>query len=615
MEGVLLQATIYLAAAVIAVPVAARLGFGSVLGYLAAGVIIGPVLGLVGGETEDLQHFAEFGVALMLFLIGLEVEPRALWAMRSRLVGLGGLQIALTSALVAAGAALLGLGWRASVATGFILAMSSTAIVMQTLTERRLLRTGGGRSAFAVLLAQDIVVIPILALMPLLASPDLSMGALGEGEQVILDRTLPGWVVTLSTLGLAAAVFVVGVYLTRPLFHFIHRARLGEMYTAFALLIVIGTALLMELVGLSPALGTFMAGVVLANSEFRHELEADIAPFKGLLLGLFFITVGAGADLGLMASMPLTILSLAAGIMALKAAILLALGRVFGLRLGDLRLFTLSLAQAGEFGFVLLSFSLAQGVLQQQTAQTLLAAITVTMMLAPLGFIANAWLARRARRGRGDRTAEADAVEPVGPVIIAGVGRFGQTVNRLVQSVGLEAVVLDNDIRMVQLMRRFGYRAFFGDPTRPDLLQAAGLDDARILVVSLDGADKVTALVAHARRQRPDLYIIARAYDRAHVFRLYTAGADKIVREVFDSSVRAGRYVLERSGFTNYESAEAARTFYHLDREGLRALAELWDPDIPISRNDAYIARARELESDLETEMLELRERSERSDA
>ena len=460
MEGVLLQATIYLAAAVIAVPVAARLGFGSVLGYLAAGILIGPVLGLVGGETEDLQHFAEFGIALMLFLIGLEVEPRALWAMRSRLVGLGGLQIALTAALIAAGAAALGLGWRAAVAIGFILAMSSTAIVMQTLTERRLLRTGGGRSAFAVLLAQDIVVIPLLALMPLLASPDLSMGALGEGDRVILNRTLPGWVVTLSTLGLAAAVFVVGVYLTRPLFHFIHRARLGEMYTAFALLIVVGTALLMELVGLSPALGTFMAGVVLANSEFRHELEADIEPFKGLLLGLFFITVGAGADLGVIAGAPVTILSLALGIVALKAAILLALGRVFGLRRGDLRLFTLGLAQAGEFGFILLAFSLTQGVLERGLAQTLLAAITVTMMLAPLGFIVNAWMARRARLARGKGSAEPDEVEAVGPVIIAGVGRFGQTVNRLVQSAGVQTVVLDDNMRMVEKMRRFVYSAF-----------------------------------------------------------------------------------------------------------------------------------------------------------
>jgi len=612
MDSFLLQATVYLAAAVIAVPVASRLGFGSVLGYLAAGVLIGPVLGLVGGEAQDLQHFAEFGVALMLFLIGLELDPRALWAMRSRLLGLGGLQIALTAGLIAVACGALGLGWRAALAIGFVFAMSSTAIVMQTLTERRLLRTGGGRSAFSVLLAQDIAVIPIIALLPLLAAPELSMAALGEGDRVIMDRTLPGWAVTLSTLGLAAAVFGAGIWLTRPLFHFIHTARLREMYTAFALLIVIGTALLMTLAGLSPALGTFMAGVVLANSEFRHELEADIDPFKGLLLGLFFITVGAGVDFGVISGAPLTILGIAAGVMALKAGVLLLLGRVFGLRRGDLRLFTLGLAQAGEFGFVLLAFSVQQGVLGVALSQSLLAAITMTMILAPLLFMLNA---RFARSPRGDGERPADDVTERGSVIIAGIGRFGQTVNRLVQSVGLRTVVLDHDIETVRLMRRFGVRAYFGDPTRPDLLHAAGLNEAAILVVALDDQARASALVAHARRERPDLYIIARAYDRRHVFELYRVGADKIVREVFDSSLRAGRYVLERSGLSEYEAAEAAQTFYHLDREGLRALAELWDPDVPIAENAAYIARARALEAELETEMLKLVELGKRESA
>jgi CPA2 family monovalent cation:H+ antiporter-2 len=613
MESFLYQASIYLAAAVIAVPIAARLGLGSVLGYLAAGIVIGPVLGLVGTETQDLQHFAEFGVVMMLFLIGLELEPRALWDMRHKLLGLGGAQIVLTTAAVMAAAMAFGLDWSTGLAVGLVLALSSTAIVLQTLSEKGLMQTGGGRSAFSVLLTQDIAVIPMLALMPLLAMPLVArVGPTGEvlrpsdmadhGHSMSLVEGLPGWGVTLVTLGAVGVVILAGIYLIRPLFRFIHHAHLREMYTALALLIVLGIGFLMMLVGLSPALGTFLAGVVLANSEFRHELESDIEPFKGLLLGLFFITVGAGINFAMLFAEPLILIGMTLGLILLKGVILYGLGRAFKLKGRDQWLFTLSLAQAGEFGFVLLSFSVQQNVLPTHLADQLLLVVALSMLITPLLFILYDLLSRRLTEGP-DATPE-DEITEQGAVIIAGIGRFGQIVNRLVQASGFKTVVLDHDIATIQLMRRFGFRGFFGDPTRPELLHAAGLDKARVLVVALDDPAAANRLVTYARHQRPDLHIIARARDRTHVFQLYQAGADDIVRELFDSSLRAGRYVLENMGLTEYEAAQAETVFYHHDRDALRQLAELWDPSLPAEQNTAYIKRARELNKELEVLLL-----------
>ena len=609
MEGFLYQATIYLAAAVIAVPIAARLGFGSVLGYLSAGIVIGPILGLVGSETADLQHFAEFGVVMMLFLIGLELEPKALWNMRHRLLGLGGLQVVLTTAAVMAAFMAFGETWNTALAVGMILALSSTAIVLQTLSEKGLIQTPGGRSAFSVLLTQDIAVIPMLAFLPLLATSaplrfsedgSLNRHPVEDAHHTMsLVEGLPGWGVTLVTFGAVAAVILTGIYLTAPVFRFIHAARLREMYTALALVIVVGIAFLMNLVGLSPALGTFLAGVVLANSEFRHELESDIEPFKGLLLGLFFITVGAGINFGLFFREPLLILGLAFGLILVKGAILFAIGRAFKLRRRRLMLFTLSLSQAGEFGFVLLSFSGQLNVLPQVLSERLLLVIALTMLITPLLFLLYDWLSKK-MGDSGVAPREPDEIDDEGAVIIAGIGRFGQIVNRLVQSSGIKTVVLDHDMKTIELMRRFGFKGYFGDPTRPDILRAAGLDKARILVAAMDDPDAVIRLVSYARKQKPGIHIIARARDRRHVYALYKAGADDIVRETFDSSLRAGRYVLENAGFTEFEASRAEDTFYHHDRETVRELAELWDPNIPADKNEDYIARSKELEKDLE---------------
>jgi CPA2 family monovalent cation:H+ antiporter-2 len=616
MESFLFQATIYLAAAVIAVPLAVRLGLGSVLGYLAAGIVIAPALELIGAQAENLRHFAEFGVVLMLFLIGLELEPRTLWDMRKRLIGLGGLQILCTAAAVAAAGVALGLPWQTATAVGFTFALSSTAIVLQTLTEKKLMQTAGGRSAFSVLLTQDIAVIPLLAFLPLLALPvSPRIAADGSVTRAVPEETahapamtflegLPAWGVTLVTLAAVVLVVAGGHYLTRPAFRYIHQARLREINTAVSLLFVVGVAELMIAVGLSPALGTFLAGVVLANSEFRHELHADIEPFKGLLLGLFFITVGAGIDFAVLGSAPAKVLGLALGLMAIKGLVLYLLGLLFRLKGRDKWLFTLGLAQAGEFGFVLIAFSASQHVLPEALAETLLIVVALSMLLTPLAFIAYEQIARRlAERGE---THPHDEIDEQQPVIIAGLGRFGQVVNRLVQSAGFRTTVLDHDLGTIQTMRRFGFKAFFGDPTRPELLHAAGLRTAKVLVIALDDAEATVRLTAYARRERPDLHIVARAHDRVQVYRLYQAGANDIVRELFDSSLRAGRYVLENLGLSDFEAHEMERAFFKLDREAVRELAELWKPGVSVEENEAYVTRARELNKELETALVTL---------
>ena len=362
---------------------------------------------------------------------------------------------------------------------------------------------------------------------------------------------------TLVTLGAIGAIILAGVYLARPVFRFIHAAHLREMFTALALLIVVGISFLMMLVGLSPALGAFLAGVVLANSEFRHELETDIEPFKGLLLGLFFITVGAGINFAVLMRDPAGILSLTAAVILIKGFVLYALSHVFKMHGRDRWLFTFGLAQAGEFGFVLTAFSVAQNVIPTGLSERIYLIIALSMLVTPLLFILMDWISKRSAAQNHEQ--EHDEIDEDGPVIIAGVGRFGQIVNRLVGSAGFKTIVIDHDMKTIDLMRRFGFKGFYGDPTRPDMLRAAGLADARVLVVALDDPAATLKLVTYARKERPELHIIARAQDRSDVFRLYRAGADDIVREMFDSSLRAGRYVLENIGLSEFEAAEAEK--------------------------------------------------------
>lgn len=604
MEAFLPTATVYLLAMVIAVPLSARLGFGSVLGYLISGIVIGPALGIAGsaGEMADLQHFAEFGVVMMLFLIGLELEPQALWQMRKRLLGLAGMQILGTTALLSLAALALGQDWRVALTLGMILSLSSTAIVLQTLSEKSLMQTPGGRSAFAVLLTQDIAVIPMLAIMPLLATR-AALAADEEHMGAAFMHSLPGWGAALVTLAAVAAVVLIGQFLVRPMFRYVYAARLNELNTALALLIVVGIASMMEMVGLSPALGTFLAGVMLAGSELRHELEGQIAPFKGLLLGLFFITVGAGMDLRLLFERPGTILGVTFILIATKALVLHAVARATGLRARDRTLFTLSLAQAGEFGFVLISYAVSLAILPQPLAQGFLLVIALSMLATPLLFILSDFITRRIAEDRA--SLPPDEIAEQQPIIIAGVGRFGQVVNRLLTMSGYKTTVLDHDLEVIQLMRRFGFKGYFGDPTRPEILAAAGLGKARVLVAALDDPESNLRLVRFAREQRPDIVIIARARDRVNVFQLYAARADHIVRETFDSSLRAGRYALEQLGLSPYEASELERIFYRMDRAHLRQLAEVWKPGVPLHENPEYVRLSRDLNRQLENALIE----------
>ncbi|WP_417471166.1 monovalent cation:proton antiporter-2 (CPA2) family protein [Maricaulis sp.] len=612
MTGFLLLAFIFLVAGVIAVPIASRLGLGSVLGYLIAGIALGPLIGALGVDLVSIQHFAEFGVVMMLFLVGLELEPKLLWQMRARLLGLGGLQVLATVAGVTGIAMAFGQPWQTALTIGMVLSLSSTAIVLQTLNEKGLARSDGGRASFSVLLFQDIAVIPMLAIIPLMALPELfdaghaaeAVAAHGSesGFDLNLVDGLAGWQRALVTLAAIAAVIAIGAFLTRPIFRYIARARMRELFTAAALMIVIGIALLMTLVGLSPALGTFLAGVVLANSEYRHELESDIDPFRGLLLGLFFMTVGAGINFALLADHPAALLGAVAGLIALKAAVLWILARIFGLQGSDRWLFALGLAQAGEFGFVLLAFTLANNVIPVPLAAQISLVVALSMLLTPALFILldkvimPHYLARSAAR-------PADEIEPGGKIIIAGHGRFGGIINRMLSSAGHATTVIDYSSEHLDALRAFGFQVHFGDATRPDLLQSAGIAEAQLLIIAIDDREKITELVRYAIQTYPDLHVLARAIDRDHVYELWAAGCRDIVRETYDSSIRAGRSALQALGFNPSKAARFAADFERLDRASMVELADLYRLDIPTHLNVPYVARAKELRAEWDRQL------------
>jgi glutathione-regulated potassium-efflux system ancillary protein KefC len=559
---------VYLTAAVVAAPIAARLGLGSVLGYLAAGILIGPaVLGLVGSEGQDVMHFAEFGVIVMLFLVGLELQPSKLWSLRKPILGLGGLQVLGTSAAIALAAYFIGLDWKAAVAAGLILAMSSTAIVIQSLNERGQLQTSAGQSSFSVLLFQDISVIPMLALLPLLAVHQSL-----DHESSSLITKLPAWAQTLSVLAAVAAIVLAGRYLMRPLFRFVAESGIREIFVAFALLIVVGITLMMQFVGLSAALGTFLAGVVLAESEYRHELEMDLNPFKGLLLAVFFMAVGAGIDFNLLLANPMQILGLVLGFIILKLVVLYVIARIFRMKGPDSAHFAFSLAQGGEFAFVLISFCLGLGLLLANQAAVLVAIVAISMALAPLLMIANEQLVQPLF-ARSGQIRDADVIDESAKVIIAGHGRFGMTVGRMLQGKGYKTVVLDHDAEQIDALRKFGFKLFYGDASRVDLLEAAGAHTAEVLVVAVDGREKISEIVATAKKNFPNLRIFARAFDRVHAYELLNAGVNDVHREVFSSSLDMGEQVLVALGQHPFEAHRAAKAFKNFDEKIVREQA------------------------------------------
>ncbi len=569
--SLLQQAVVYLAAAMVVVPLASRLGLGSVLGYLLGGALIGPFALNLVGRTEDTLHFAELGVVMMLFLVGLELEPARLWRLRGPIFGLGGLQLGLTALVVLPIGLLLGLPWPAALALGLILSMSSTAIALQTLSEKGLLGSPAGQKSFAVLLFQDVAVIPLLALFPLLATFPAAQGE-AHGESA-LDHLGPA-ARALAVLLAIAGVVLAGRLLVRPMMRAVARTGLRELFTGAALFIVLGVTALMSAVGLSPALGTFLAGVVLASSEYRHELESDVEPFKGLLLGLFFLAVGASIDFPAVAQAPLLVAGLVLGLSLLKFLVLLGLGRLFSLGRQPGLIFAVSLCQVGEFAFVLLNFARGGGVLPAETASLFVAVTALSMALSPLLFVAVERGLLPALSSAAPAGREADVPDEHNEVIIAGNGRFGQIAARLLQANGHRCTLLDVDSEQIEVMKRFGWKVFFGDAGRLDLLRAAGAEHARVLIVAVDDPAKAGQIVEHARAHFPNLALLVRARGRVDAYERVEQQVEGVYRETFDSALRAGVDALRLLGHPAAMAWRSARIFARHDEASIRALAE-----------------------------------------
>jgi glutathione-regulated potassium-efflux system ancillary protein KefC len=556
---------IYLAAAVIAVPLSRWLGLGAIIGYLGAGIAIGPWgLKLVTDPAAILQ-FAEFGVVLMLFLVGLELEPKRLWALRRPIFGWGSVQLLGSSLLLGVVGVLAGLDWRIALAGSLALAMSSTAIGLSVLGERNLLPTTAGQSVLSVSLFQDIMAIPILALLPLLAVAT----AASDGAAAAAQSS--GWLEAGKAIAVVAAIILGGRLALRPALRWIARSNTPEIFTAAALLLVVATAALMHAVGLSMALGAFLAGVLLAESEYRRELETDLEPFKGLLLGLFFIAVGMGIDFAVVMQQPGVVALIVLGFLVVKAIVLVLMARYMPIPLAERPVFTILLAQGGEFGFVVLQAAVGAKVLLPDQGSVLVAAIAVSMLLTPLLLV----LADRVFQGRAKDGPAMDEINEAqdAPVLILGFGRYGQIVARMIFANGLNATVLDHDAEQVAGVRRFGWPAFYGDATRLDLLRIAGADKAKVIVVALDGVDQTLEVVDLIQQHFAQATIVARARNTTAWYGLHKRGVQHIERETLDSALMSARSVLEVLGWQPHEARTQAWRFRQHSIELLKAMA------------------------------------------
>jgi glutathione-regulated potassium-efflux system ancillary protein KefC len=559
----LVNSFIYLSAAVIAVPLSKALGLGSIIGYLAAGIAIGPWgLGLVT-NVEDILHFAEFGVVLMLFLVGLELEPKRLWSLRRPIFGWGTAQmLACTAGLFIAFYALgrwapdvFG-GWRTPLVAALGLALSSTAIALQVMADRNLLPTSSGQAGFSILLFQDVAAIPILALLPLLGS---QIGA-SEGSNTSFPHVLYAYE-AIKIIAVIGGIILGGRLLMRPLFRWIARSNTPEIFTAASLLLVVGIAALMQLVGLSMALGAFLAGVLLAESEYRRELETDIEPFKGLLLGLFFIAVGMSIDFGVLLNSPGLMAVVVLGFLAIKAAVIYVLARAMGLAYQDRPVFTLLLAQGGEFAFVVFQAALGAKVFPAETASLLIGAVAVSMLLSPLVLVAIDKLLLPRFAHCGVPQMEEISQQQEAPIVIAGFGRYGQIVGRLLLAEGFACTVLDHDAEMIEAARNFGYRVFYGDASRLDLLRTAGAGTAKVLVIAVDDKAQSLKIADLAKEHFPGVQIVARARDVTHWHELRDRGVALVQREMFESSLLSAGSVLALLGRSAEQVAQSAQRF------------------------------------------------------
>lgn len=558
-HSLLTNALIYLAAAVVAVPLAKRLGLGAVLGYLLAGMAIGPWGLKLIGDVETILHFSEFGVVLLLFVIGLELEPSRLWSLRRQIFGWGTAQVLLVAAALFGAALLVGVDWRVALIAALGLSLSSTAIALATLGERNLMGTPAGQAGFALLLFQDIAAIPMIALVPVL------------GVAVADSAHAGGWQNAARLAAVIAGVVIGGRYLVRPALRIIAKAGMREIFTAFALLLVIAISLLMQWVGMSMALGAFMAGVLLADSEYRHALETDLEPFKGLLLGLFFIAVGMSVDFGVFLAKPMIILGLVLGFLAIKLTVLFLLSFRFGVARGQRWLFAILLSQGGEFAFVVFGAAATARVFAPETGSLLVAVVALSMVSTPLLLLFHDKVLEPRYRGQNKR--EPDAIDDnEGHVIIAGFGRFGQIIGRLLNANRIKLTILDHDPDQIELLRRFGFKVFYGDATRIDLLTAAGAAKARALVLAIDDIDDSLALADAVREHFPDLPILARARNVTHMYQLMDRGVTIVERETFESALQLGRRALSQLGFGAYRAREAMLKFREHNKNSVDAV-------------------------------------------
>jgi glutathione-regulated potassium-efflux system ancillary protein KefC len=591
----LTNSLVYLAAAVIAVPLSRAIGLGSILGYLAAGIVIGPWgLGLVS-NVQDILHFAEFGVVLMLFLIGLELEPRRLWSLRRPIFGWGSAQVLGCAALLFAAGLAAGAPWRTALVASLGLALSSTAIALQVMGERNLLPTSSGQAGFSILLFQDVAAIPILALLPLLGG-GADHEPSGDGR----------WLEALRIVAVIGGIVLGGRLALRPLLRWIAKSRTPEIFTAAALLLVVATAALMQLVGLSMALGAFLAGVLLAESEYRREIETDLEPFKGLLLGLFFMAVGMSVDFGVLARSPGVMALVVLALLVLKCAVIWGIARPMGIPLAERPVFTLLLAQGGEFAFVVFQAAAGARVFPAETASLLIGAVAVSMLLTPLLLVAADRLLLP-RLGAGSRKLPELSTPQHAPVIIAGFGRYGQIIGRMLNAQGVASTVLDHDADMVEAARAFGYKVHYGDATRLDLLRTAGAEAARVLVIAVDDKEQCLRIVDLAREHFPHLELVVRARDVTHWNALRDRGVVNVEREVFESSLRSGRTVLEALGLTPHEARQQAMRFR---RHNLALFEKMYPHHRDRARMIAVVKEGRQqLEEQMARERAEQEER------
>ncbi len=554
-HGFMLNLVVYLSAAVVAVPLFARLGLGSVLGYLGAGVCIGPWgLGLIK-NVGDILHFSEIGVVLLLFLIGLELAPRKLWTMRRPMLGAGGTQVLITAALIFLLGMVLGARWQTAVVAGLGLALSSTALALHSLKEKNLLTTPAGRTGFSVLLFQDIAVIPIIALIPLLGLESVA-GEAGAGPS------------TPVIIGVMLALFIVGRFFLRHIFAFVASIHLREVFTALSLLLVSGSAAIMDMLGISMALGAFLAGVLLADSEYRHALESDIEPFKGLLLGLFFISVGMSVNFGLLLENPLLIIALTGALVALKALLLYVIAHFAGIPPSQRALFSFTLAQGGEFGFVLFGFAVSAGAMEAAIANQLILAVALSMASTPLLLIVNEKFIEPRFFQTNDLPMD-EIEDNKNPVIIVGFGRFGQVVGRLLMANKITPTLIDNNPEQLERVRRFGYKSYYGDALRLDVLRSAGAAQAKLIVLAMADMETINQAIELIRREFPDLKIFARAFDRGHAMHLIDNRVDGFSRETFAAAMELAEDALLELGFTEWQAQRLSEKFRKFDLETL----------------------------------------------